>query len=62
MKTDTAKPTRLGRSFGFGAAIIALSLFASVRHRKRHPGDYADNGVGEVILPDGDCQPDSRTR
>ncbi|MDY7522580.1 DUF475 domain-containing protein [Sphingomonas sp. 10B4] len=45
-----------------GAAIIALSLFASVRHRKRHPGDYADNGVGEVILPDGDCQPDSRTR
>jgi hypothetical protein len=45
-----------------GAAIIALSLFASVRHRKRHPGDYADNGVGEVILPDGDCQPDSITR
>jgi peptidyl-prolyl cis-trans isomerase SurA len=24
VKTDTAKPTRLGRSFGFGAAIIAL--------------------------------------
>ncbi|WP_010185957.1 DUF475 domain-containing protein [Sphingomonas sp. PAMC 26605] len=45
-----------------GAAFIALSLYASVRHRRRHPDDYADNGVGEVVLPDGDCQPDTRTR
>tara|TARA_R110000868_G_scaffold253577_2_gene510183 strand:+ start:3130 stop:3783 length:654 start_codon:yes stop_codon:yes gene_type:complete len=36
-----------------GAAILALSLWASVRHRKRFPHEYEEGGEAEAILPTG---------
>ncbi|WP_137405761.1 DUF475 domain-containing protein [Sphingobium sp. MP9-4] len=36
-----------------GAAILALSLWASVRHRKRFPHEYEESGEAEAILPTG---------
>ena len=37
-----------------GACIIGLSLYASIRHKKLFPEEYAEDGEAEVILPTGD--------
>lgn len=36
-----------------GALIIVVSLYASVRHRKLYPDEYADDGAAHAILPTG---------
>ena len=36
-----------------GATIIGLALWASIRHRKRFPGEYDSGEAAEVILPGG---------
>jgi uncharacterized protein len=36
-----------------GATIIGVALWASLRHKKRFPEEYAEDGEAEVILPTG---------
>ncbi len=36
-----------------GACIIGVSLYASIRHKKLFPEEYAEDGDAEVILPTG---------
>jgi len=40
-----------------GACIIGVSLYASIRHKKLFPHEYAEEGDAEVILPTGDIVP-----
>lgn len=44
-----------------GAAIIGVSLWASVSHRKRYPEEYAEDGDADAILPTGEVVPGVRT-
>ena len=37
-----------------GAVLIGLSIYASIRHKKRFPHEYEEDGGNEVILPNGD--------
>uniref|UniRef100_UPI0035CBE1A2 DUF475 domain-containing protein n=1 Tax=uncultured Sphingomonas sp. TaxID=158754 RepID=UPI0035CBE1A2 len=45
-----------------GACIIGLALFASIRHKRRFPEEYAEDGEADVILPCGDSQAGGLTR
>lgn len=44
-----------------GACIIGVSLYASIRHKKLFPDEYAEEGDAEVILPTGDIVPGGHT-
>jgi hypothetical protein len=44
-----------------GAAIIGVSLWASIRHRKLFPSEYEEDGQADAILPTGDVIPGVRT-
>ncbi|MEO7692231.1 MAG: DUF475 domain-containing protein [Sphingomonas sp.] len=44
-----------------GACIIGLSLYASIRHKKLFPDEYAEEGDAQVILPTGDIVPGGHT-
>lgn len=37
-----------------GAAIIGLALWASIRHRRRFPDEYSEEGEAQAILPTGE--------
>lgn len=37
-----------------GAAFIGAAFWASVRHKRRYPEEYVEDGIDEVILPTGD--------
>ncbi|MEG3177615.1 DUF475 domain-containing protein [Sphingomonas sp. RB3P16] len=45
-----------------GAGIIVLALFASIRHKKRFPEEYSEDGEGDAIYPDGSSLAAHRTR
>jgi hypothetical protein len=45
-----------------GAIIIAVSLWASIRHKKLFPQEYAEEGQADAILPDGNVIKDVHTR
>lgn len=44
-----------------GALIIGLSLWASIRHKKRFPHEYEEEGDADAILPTGEVVPGTRT-
>jgi hypothetical protein len=44
-----------------GAVIIGLALWASIRHRKRFPEEYAEDGQADAILPTGEVRPSVHT-
>ena len=44
-----------------GAAFIGASLWASIRHKKLFPGEYAEAGQAEAILPSGQIMPGAHT-
>jgi hypothetical protein len=44
-----------------GAGIIGLALFASVRHKRRFPEEYAEDGEADVILPNGNSHAGGHT-
>lgn len=44
-----------------GAVIIGVSLWASIRHQKLFPEEYAEGGDAEAILPTGSVIADART-
>ncbi|MGH6614003.1 DUF475 domain-containing protein [Sphingomonas sp.] len=44
-----------------GACIIGVSLYASIRHKKLFPHEYAEDGEADVILPTGDVTPGRHT-
>jgi hypothetical protein len=44
-----------------GACIIGLSLYASIRHKKLFPEQYAEEGEADVILPTGEIVPGGTT-
>jgi len=44
-----------------GAAFIGASLYASVRHKKRFPEEYAEDGEADAILPSGQIVPGVHT-
>ena len=44
-----------------GAVLIGLSLWASIRHQKQFPEEYAEEGEAEAILPSGETVTDAHT-
>ncbi|MEO7467743.1 MAG: hypothetical protein ABIV36_12065, partial [Sphingobium limneticum] len=44
-----------------GAGILGLALLASIRHRKRFPHEYEEEGDAEAILPTGQIITDAHT-
>jgi hypothetical protein len=45
-----------------GAAIIGLSLWWSIRHKKLFPGEYEEEGQADAILPGGQVVPGVHTQ
>lgn len=37
-----------------GAGFIGLAFWSSVRHKRLHPEEYAEDGEADAIMPDGD--------
>jgi hypothetical protein len=37
-----------------GATFIAVAFWASIRHKKLYPEEYAEDGENEIIMPSGD--------
>jgi hypothetical protein len=42
-----------------GAGFIGVAFWASIRHKRLHPEEYAEDGDDEVIMPSGDVLPAS---